>query len=93
MNRALWKYPPVRRSRRLTYDRRGTGRSEIRTYVRRGVIGLNELHTRVHVHNGVRFVPLNVTEHHLGFKYGAFATTRRRAMVKKRGRGALKLKR
>lgn len=93
MNRALWKYPPVRRSRRLAYDRRDAERSEIKTYVRRGVIGLNALHTRVQVHNGIRFVPLNVTEQHLGFKYGAFAATRRRAVVKKRGRGAPRLKR
>ena len=61
--------------------------------MRRGVIGLNVLHARVHVHNGTRFVPLSVTEHHLGFKYGAFATTRRRAVVKKRGRGVAKLRR
>lgn len=38
----------------------------------------------VHVTNGLRFVPLAVTEQHVGYKFGAFAATKKRARPKSR---------
>lgn len=80
MSRALWKHLPVRTPRVAQI-------AEPKTYARRGLLGLDALYTRVHAHNGFRFVPLVVTEHHLGFKIGSFAATRRRVVAKKRARG------
>lgn len=92
MSRALWKHPPVRSRSQTPEVGNGQRRPERKTYVRREVLGLNTLHARIHVHNGIRFVPTTVTEHHLGFKLGSFAVTRRRAIVKSRGRKPGKLR-
>lgn len=36
----------------------------------------------VHIANGLYFVPIMVTEAHVGFKFGAFALTKKRARLK-----------
>lgn len=40
--------------------------------------------TTVYVHNGLKFLPLRVSENAVGFKLGAFANTKKRVIHKKR---------
>lgn len=36
----------------------------------------------VHIGNGLYFVPIMITEAHVGFKFGAFALTKKRVRLK-----------
>ena len=38
----------------------------------------------VHIHNGLLFVPISITEQHIGFKFGDFSLTRKRVIHKKK---------
>ena len=38
----------------------------------------------VHIHNGMLLVPVNITEQHVGFKFGDFSLTRKRVIHKKK---------
>jgi ribosomal protein S19 len=85
MSRSIWKQPP-------SWSPRLSQRHGLRSYERRNVLGLEVLHARLAVHNGLRWIPLTVTEHHLGYKFGQFSATKRR-VVHKKSRGGRSLRR
>jgi small subunit ribosomal protein S19 len=48
----------------------------IKTWSRRSVIMPEMIGLTLNVHNGRQFVPVYVTENHIGYKLGEFAPTR-----------------
>ncbi len=48
----------------------------IKTWSRRSMILPDMIGLTFHVHNGRTFVPVYVTENHVGYKFGEFAPTR-----------------
>ncbi len=48
----------------------------IKTWSRRSTITPDMLGLTFNVHNGRNFVPVYVTENHIGYKFGEFAPTR-----------------
>lgn len=48
----------------------------IKTWSRRSVIFPNFIGLTINVHNGRQFIPVFITEHHVGYKLGEFSPTR-----------------
>ena len=48
----------------------------IKTWSRRSTITPDMIGLTFNIHNGRQFVPLYVSEHHIGYKLGEFAPTR-----------------
>lgn len=77
MNRSSWKIP-----RLAPYE---YGRNKVRsTYLRSAVIAPRDIGTCVKVHNGCRWVRINISEHFVGYKYGAFAQTKKTVYHKRK---------
>ncbi|MRJ03401.1 MAG: 30S ribosomal protein S19 [Epsilonproteobacteria bacterium] len=51
-------------------------RKPIKTWSRRSTIVPEMIGLTINVHNGRQFVPVYITENHVGFKLGEFAPTR-----------------
>ena len=51
-------------------------RKPIKTWSRRSTIFPDMIGLTINVHNGRQFVPVYVTENHIGYKLGEFAPTR-----------------
>jgi len=51
-------------------------RKPIKTWSRRSTILPDMIGLTINVHNGRQFVPVYVTENHIGYKLGEFAPTR-----------------
>lgn len=51
--------------------------SMLKTYARKSTILPSFIGFTIHVHNGKGFVPVTITENHVGFKLGEFAATRK----------------
>ena len=51
-------------------------RKPIKTWSRRSTVLPDMIGLTFNVHNGRNFVPVNVTENHVGYKLGEFAPTR-----------------
>nr|QGN73920.1 ribosomal protein S19 [prasinophyte sp. MBIC10622] len=83
MARSVWKGPFVDASllRVLSTD----SQEEHYTYSRRSVVLPQFVGTVVHVHNGKSHTPVRVSEDMIGHKFGEFASTRRRAIHKRKG--------
>mgnify|MGYP003502840577 FL=1 len=52
------------------------GKKPIKTWSRRSVVIPDMVGLTLNVHNGRQFVPVFVTENHIGYKLGEFAPTR-----------------
>jgi small subunit ribosomal protein S19 len=48
----------------------------IKTWSRRSTVFPQMIGLTINVHNGRQFVPVYITEHHVGYKLGEFAPTR-----------------
>jgi small subunit ribosomal protein S19 len=82
MTRSLWKYPHT--SPKLEQQAlQNRLKQPLKTYERSATITLELIGTAIKVHNGNRFVTLNVTENHVGFKLGQFALTKKSVRHKK----------
>lgn len=79
MARSSWKVPNIILSVNKTNTR--DNQSEIRD--RTAVIVPAFIGQTVHIANGLRFVPIRITERHVGFKFGTFVLTKKRARLKK----------
>lgn len=73
MIRSLWKGPFCEVKKHRT-----------KIWSRRSVILPEYIDTHVYIHNGKSFIPLKITEDMVGHKFGEFATTRRKAIHKKK---------
>lgn len=80
MPRSYWKHPNLLKPRRSSEDYAQPNHTQSRG----SLIGLENNHMLIHVHNGLRFVPLACTENHIGFKFGQFAHTKLRVRHKKK---------
>ncbi|MEA1891723.1 MAG: 30S ribosomal protein S19 [Campylobacterota bacterium] len=48
----------------------------IKTWSRRSMVSPDMVGLTINIHNGRQFVPIYVTENHIGYKLGEFAPTR-----------------
>lgn len=78
MPRSSWKIPYIS----IDSDK-DNFRSQITIQDRATVITPVFIGQTVHIANGLHFVPVTITERHVGFKFGAFALTKKRARLKK----------
>lgn len=87
MTRSSWKAPYIKlklEQQTLTEsNKRLPFKSQIITYDRSATI-TPEMLGHILVHNGHRFVGLNITENHVGFKLGQFAMTKKRVRHKQK---------
>ena len=51
-------------------------RKPIKTWSRRSTVFPDMIGLTINVHDGRKFIPVYVTEHHVGYKLGEFAPTR-----------------
>lgn len=59
---------------------------QIKTYSRSSTIFPCFQKLTIYVHNGKKFIPITIEEHHIGFKFGEFIFTRKFSGHKKQGR-------
>jgi len=78
MTRSVWKGPFVDVSllKRVEKIRQLGVREQVKTWSRRSTILPNFVGVTFLVHNGNKFIPVNVTEEMVGHKLGEFAPTR-----------------
>lgn len=93
MNRSIWKIPPVLLPKENSIPLFGQSKEQssdpkinkpLITYLRAAVIGPDIIGTTVQIHNGQRFVPIRITENHVGFKLGQFVLTKKRVFHKRK---------
>lgn len=80
MPRSFWKHPHLLKQRSSPHGYAQPNRTQSRA----SLIALENDHMLIHVHNGLRFVPLALTENHIGFKFGQFSITKLRVKHKKK---------
>lgn len=83
MTRSLWKGPFSDISLSI-YNVNGTTQQQI--WSRRSVILPQFIGKQFMIHNGKTFIPLKVTPDMVGHKMGEFATTRKKAIHKKKNK-------
>ena len=79
MARSSWKVPNII----LNLNKRNTHKTQSIVQDRAAVITPSLIGQTMHIANGLRLVPIRITERHVGFKFGAFALTKKRARLKK----------
>ena len=81
MSRSSWKIPYVFPNLRPRFCKEGKSLSKVKNIKiekRAAVISPAFIGQTVRIENGLYFVPIMVTEAHVGFKFGAFALTKKR---------------
>lgn len=78
MARSLKKGPFVDEHllNKVTKAKKEGSNKPIKTWSRRSTITPDMLGLNFTVHNGKQFIPVYVTENHIGYKFGEFAPTR-----------------
>ncbi len=78
MARSLKKGPFVdaHLAKKVTVAKETNSNKPIKTWSRRSTITPEMIGLTFNIHNGRNFVPLYVTENHVGYKLGEFAPTR-----------------
>lgn len=88
MARSSWKAPHIKLKLEDQITRQSNKRKQFKNQIttndRAVTITPEMLGKGLSVHNGNRFVGLNVTENHVGFKLGEFVLTKKRVLHKKR---------
>jgi ribosomal protein S19 len=90
MNRSIWKLPKVIDlvPEHQIYDNRHKKFKLFdgghNTYARAATIGPHNIGQTLHVHNGLKFVPVQISENLVGYKFGQFAITKKRVFHKKK---------
>lgn len=79
MVRSAWKQPVL-----LMYEKSRKPRHNVYTDFRQALITPELIGKTVHVHNGIKFIPVYVSENHVGFKLGSFSLTKKRVNHKKK---------
>jgi len=89
MSRSIWKGPFLdyhiyKTLRKVQPQGKQVKRrfKKITLWSRRSVIRPEMIGTRVHIHNGKKYIPLFISEEMIGHKFGEFAYTRLRAKHK-----------
>jgi small subunit ribosomal protein S19 len=81
MTRSLWKYPYTAPKLEQLVQQKV---KVLKTYERSATITSPLIGTIIRVHNGNRFVPISVSQSHVGFKLGQFVLTKKRVRHKKK---------
>ena len=78
MARSLKKGPFIDEHimKKVTKAKESKDTKPIKTWSRRSTILPEMIGLTFHIHNGKSFIPLYVTENHVGYKLGEFAPTR-----------------
>ena len=78
MSRSIKKGPFVdaHLSTKVDVAQETRDRKPIKTWSRRSTVLPDMIGLTFNVHNGRNFVPVNITENHVGYKLGEFAPTR-----------------
>jgi len=85
MNRSIWKLPKLVNLLRATDTHYKASRKSIeRIYARATTIGPHNIGNVYFVHNGLKFLPVQITENFVGYKFGQFAKTKKRVFHKKK---------
>jgi small subunit ribosomal protein S19 len=63
-------------AKKVAYANKTGDKKPIKTWSRRSMILPDMIGLTFNVHNGRNFIPVNVTENHIGYKLGEFAPTR-----------------
>lgn len=84
MNASIWKIPRILRPKKARSRSQTDPYKQVNTYLRHAVIGPGMIGQIVQVHNGHRFIPVRVTEHYVGFRFGQFARTKKRVFHKQK---------
>lgn len=85
MSRSSWKIPYTfsnEKSRFCEKDQNKQKAKSTKIENRAAVVTPMFIGETVHIANGLYFVPVSITEGHVGFKFGAFALTKKRARLK-----------
>jgi len=86
MNRSTWKIPRV-----IKLKPRSTPldlpNKPIKTYLRAAMIAPENIGKTIQIYNGFKFVPIRITDHLVGFKYGQFSLTKKRVFHKRKKKG------
>nr|UCS09837.1 ribosomal protein S19 [Percursaria percursa] len=77
MSRSSWKIPHII----LNLENGFKINSRTTIYQRKATITPRLIGQTIHIFNGLRSIPIKITEHHVGFKFGAFALTKKRAKL------------
>lgn len=62
--------------KKITKAKKEDSKKAIKTWSRRSVIFPDFIGLTINVHNGRQFIPVFITEHHVGYKLGEFSPTR-----------------
>ena len=80
MARSSWKVPNII----LNFNKQNTHKVDQSVVQdRAATIPPTLIGQTIHIANGLRLVPIRITERHVGFKFGTFALTKKRARLKK----------
>jgi len=82
MSRSLWKGPYIKLA--LLKKVMKSKKKVFKTYSRGSVISPSFVGVRLRLHNGKSFLPLTVSEGHVGHKLGEFIATRAKFEHKKK---------
>jgi len=85
MSRSSWKIPYIFSNLEYSFYKKDKNLSKaknIQIKNRAAVITPMYIGYTVNILNGLYFVPVIITEKHVGFKFGAFALTKKRARFK-----------
>ena len=79
MTRSVWKGPFIDRHllKKVDDHRNGKIKGVIKTWSRRSTILPQMIGITFGVYNGMKFIPVLVTDHMIGHKFGEFAPTRK----------------
>ncbi|VAY87072.1 SSU ribosomal protein S19p (S15e) [hydrothermal vent metagenome] len=78
MARSIKKGPfvDVHLAKKIAHAIKSGDKKPIKTWSRRSMVLPDMIGLTFNVHNGRNFVPVNITENHIGYKLGEFAPTR-----------------
>lgn len=79
MSRSSWKIPHII----LNLENCDKIINRAIIYQRMATITPRLIGQTMYIFNGLRAIPIKITEHHVGFKFGAFALTKKRAKIAK----------
>lgn len=82
MSRAKWKGPYIENT--LLRNFNNLKKHELMTFSRSSTILHKFVGSSFKIHNGKTFVNLKITENMVGFKFGEFASTRKKFVFKKK---------
>ncbi len=85
MTRSNYKGPFVDgKLLKMAIDAKKNNKNVIYTRSRSTTITFDFLDLTVYVYNGKMYYPLNIREHMLGYKFGAFSFSKKKAVYKKK---------